>query len=100
MGGIPQRGMLRERRVRMRGEVGLKLRMMGGRNCGLRTRRGARAQVFAAALFGKPALEAARADGEGGEHLLAWHAARNRCQHAFSEVERVTTHAPEYRPRS
>ncbi len=100
MGRVPEGGVLREDRIRMRRELGFECRMVGGRDGGLGTRWGARAQVLAAALFDQPAFEAAGADGEGGEHLLARHATCDRCQHAFSKVKRVTTHTTEYRIRS
>ena len=91
--------MLSEGSVRMRGELRFKFGVMGRSNRGLGIRRSARPQVFAAALFGQPAFEAARTDGEGGEHLGAWHPARHRCQHPFPKVKRITTHVSEYHIR-
>ena len=92
--------MLSQGCIWMRDQLGLKLRVIGWRNGGLGTRRGAGAEILTAALFGQPAFEAARADGKGGEHLLARHSARARCQHPFPKVKRITTHASEYRTRS
>ena len=92
--------MLSQGCIWMRGELGLKLSVIGRCDGGLGTRRRARAEVLAAALFSEPAFEAAGADGEGGEHLLAWHAARDGCQHPFPKVKRITTHARQYHTRS
>ncbi len=100
MGSIPQSRMRSDSRVRMCGKLGLKVSVMGRGNRGLRTRRDARPQVLTAALFGQPAFETARTDREGGEHLLARHATRDGCQHAFPEIKRVTTHDHQYRTRS
>ncbi len=92
--------MLSDGCIWMRGELGLKLSVIGWRDGGLGTRRRAGAEVLTAALFGEVAFEAAGADGEGGEHLLAWHAARDGCQHPFPKVKRITTHVSEYHIRS
>ncbi len=75
MGSVPDDSMLSDGRVRMCGELGMEVSLMGRGNGGQRTRRRAGAEVLTAALFGQPAFEAARTDGEGGEHLGAWHPA-------------------------
>ena len=79
--------MLSDSRIRMCGELGLKVSMMGRGNGGLRPGRRAGAEVLTAALFGQPAFEAAGTDSEGGEDLLAWHTTRHCSQDPFSEVK-------------
>lgn len=100
MGSVPAGSMLSNGRVWMCGELGLKISVLGRSNRGLRTGRRAGAEVRAAALFGQPAFEAAGADGEGAENLLAWHATRDGCQHSFPEIKRITMHERQYPTRS
>ncbi len=52
MGRIPENSMLSDGRVRMCGELGMEVGVMGRGNGGLRTRRRAGAEVLTAALFG------------------------------------------------
>ncbi len=97
---IPQGGVLSEGGVRMRCELGFEGPMVSGGNRGLGAGRCAGTEVLAAALFGEPAFEAPRTNGEGGQHLGAWDATRHRRQYPFPQVKRITTHIGKYGTRS
>jgi hypothetical protein len=40
----------------------------------------------------KPALDRGQADIEGGDHIVARHAALNSLEHTLSQIKRVSTH--------
>ncbi len=77
MRSVPEGGMLSEGGI----GVGLKLNMEGsmlnGSDGRLRSGRCARPKVEALSCLSQPAFERAKADGQGGDHVLAWPATGN-----------------------
>lgn len=84
VGRVPQLGMVGEGGIRMGNELGMKVGFQfdgdGGGRAGWRDG----CKVETGTVFGKPAFERARTDGEVGDDLRAWHATLDRSKHALS----------------